>query len=61
MNFFRFFDNPVYCSEFQNIEEIEEEDDVHHEEGTHDMSGKFIPSFQMLFHGVKNITMSHPK
>lgn len=37
MNFYkRFFDRKVECSNFQNIEEIEEEDDVQFEEETHE-------------------------
>lgn len=62
MNFYkRFFDRKVECSDFQHIEEIEEEDDVHYEEETHESSSKFIPSFQMLFHGLKNMTMTVPQ
>ena len=46
MNFYKkFFDKKVECSDFQHIEEIEEDDDVQYEEETHESSSKFIPSF----------------
>lgn len=58
MFFQNFFDMKAACTDYHQIEEINEEDDVQFEEETHESSSSFIPSFQMMFRGVKDVTMS---
>ena len=44
-----------------NIEEIEEEDDFEFEQEHPSEASSFIPSFEMMMHGVSNLILSVPK
>lgn len=61
MKFFNLFDRKVECNEFPHLEEFDEEDDLSYEEQTIDKASQFVPSFQMMFHAVQNLTMTIPR
>ena len=56
MNFTNFYKKEAKCEETPSIEEIGEEDDIQIEEHPEQQS-TFIPTFRMLTHGIKNLTM----
>ncbi len=58
--FKRLFFKETKCEEVPSIEEIGEEDDLDFEEEHPKTTKVFIPSYRMLFHGLKSLTMSIP-
>lgn len=56
MNYFKFSKKEARCEETPSIEEIGEEDDVQIEDHPSQQSS-YIPTFRMLTHGIKNLTM----